>query len=439
MFDDELSHPWSRVRAEVRRTVPESAWRLWLEGLNAREREGDVLVVEAPAHRLSWICERYGRVLDACAQAVLGPGAGVRLEEAGTQGATHAGAAPSRALETPLDPRLSFESFVIGDANRFAHAAALAVAEAPGGAYNPLLICGSPGLGKTHLLHAIGNYVRDAGDGLRVRYTTVEAFTNAFVGALQGGRMEAFKAAYRDVDVLLVDDVQFLASKVRTEQEFFHTFNALHAARAQLVLTSDRTPRDLEGLEARLRERFEAGLVCDVQPPDFATRLAILRQRVQADGHADVEPAALGVIAERVVGHLRAIEGALIRVVAFGSLTGRPVTAALAREVLDGLYPELRPRTRTVRDIQERVAVACGVSVEEITSARRSARVAWARQVAMFLAREITGESLPAIGKAFGGRSHTTVLHACKRTTERTARDPEADALVRRLVQELER
>ena len=217
----------------------------------------------------------------------------------------------------------------------------------PGLAYNPLFICGPPGLGKTHLLHSIGNYILEHGDGLTVRYTTVEAFTDHFVGALHARKLEAFKAAYRTVDVLLVDDVQFLVGKARTEEEFFHTFNELHQRGKQLVLTSDRLPRDIDALEDRLRERFEAGLVSDVRPADRATRLTILRKRVIQDDVGDVEPAALELIADRVDTNLRALEGALIRVVAFGSLTGRPVTAALAAEVLDGLYPELKPRRAT--------------------------------------------------------------------------------------------
>ena len=249
---------------------------------------------------------------------------------------------------------------MIGDCNRLAHAAALSVAEMPGLAYNPLFICGPPGLGKTHLLHSIANYVAEHGGGLTVRYTTVEAFTDHFIGAIQGGGLEAFKAEYRGVDVLLVDDVQFLQAKAKTEQEFFHTFNALHQAGSQLVLTSDRPPRDLEALEDRLRERFEAGLVCDVRPPERATRLTILRKRVAQDDVGEVEPAALEAIADRVDANIRALEGALIRIVAFGSLTGRPVTAALADEVLAGLYPELRTRARSVREIQEQTCEAFG-------------------------------------------------------------------------------
>jgi chromosomal replication initiator protein len=307
----------------------------------------------------------------------------------------------------------------------------------PAQAYNPLFICGPPGLGKTHLLHSIANYITDHGDGLSVLYTTVETFTDQFVGALHTGALEAFKAAYRGVDVLLVDDVQFLQSRARTEQEFFHTFNALHGAGAQLVLTSDRLPRDLDALEDRLRERFEAGLVTDIRPPDLTTRRTVLRKRVQQDGVTSIEAAAIDLIAERVHSNIRTLEGALIRVVAFASLTARPVTAALAEEVLDGLYPSLRPRGRSVREIQERTCERFGVSLEQLLSQSRAAPVAWPRQVAMYLARELTDQTLPAIGRAFGNRNHTTVMHACRRTAERMASDREAYDTVRRLTEEL--
>jgi chromosomal replication initiator protein len=311
----------------------------------------------------------------------------------------------------------------------------------PGLAYNPLFICGPPGLGKTHLLHSIANYVTAYGAGATVRYTTAEAFTNHFVASLRGKSSETFKAAYRGVDVLLVDDVQFLQEKAHTEQEFFHTFNALHQAGAQIVLTSDRLPRDLGALELRLRERFEAGLVTDVRAPDPATRLTILRKRVQQDDVGTIDPAALELIAERVADNVRSLEGALVRVVAFGSLTGRDVTAELASEVLAGLYPELRKRTAimTVDEIQARTAEAFGISVDALVSTSRASAVAWPRQVAMYLARELTAQSLPAIGRAFGGRNHTTVMHACKRTAERIAGDPEAFETVRRLTESLGR
>ena len=442
-------HPaWHRIRSELRQAVGDDTWHLWLEPLKAGALEGGTLTVEAPDATRAWVEQRFGRLLQTCAATVLGPEVEVQLAAPSLPGPTRdatagraADAAPTPVLPAAAqrpNPRLTFDQFVIGDSNRLAHAAALAVAELPGLAYNPLFICGPPGLGKTHLLHSIANYVEAYGEGLTCRYTTVEAFTNGFIGALHTGAIDAFKEAHRGVDVLLVDDVQFLESKVKTEEEFFHTFNALHAAGSQLVLTSDRLPRDMNALEDRLRERFEAGLVCDVRPPDYGTRLTILRKRVQQDGIPGVEPAALDVIAERVRHNIRALEGALIRVVAFASLTGRPVDAGLAAEVLDGLYPDLRPRGHTVEAIQLRTCEAFGVSLEDMLSPRRGAHLAWARQVAMYLTRELTDQTLPAIGRAFGNRNHTTVLHACRRTAERMAADPEAFALVDSLTRALQ-
>ena len=442
MTDDDLSHSWRRVRAELRDAVGDATWHLYLEALSARRFDGTTLVLSAPEEHRSWVSERFGRLLQRCAERALGRAVTVVVvgpEEPGgpADGPPAPRAQWTAASQVPFNPRFTFDQYVIGDSNRLAHGAALAVAEMPGLAYNPLFICGPPGLGKTHLLHSIANYVATYGDGLTVRYTTVEAFTNHFVGALKGDAMGTFKAAYRGVDVLLVDDVQFLESKVKTEEEFFHTFNALHATGSQLVVTSDRLPRDMDALEDRLRERFESGLVTDVRPPNFETRLTILRKRVHQDGVEGVDPAALELIALRVDANIRALEGALIRVVAFGSLTGRSVSPALADEVLLGLYPELRTRGRSISEIQRCTCEAFGVTLDELLSTSRAAPVTRARQIAMYLTRELTDQTLPAIGRAFGGRNHTTVMHACKRTASRIAEDPEAFASVRRLTEEL--
>ena len=419
----------------MRHAVSDSTWQLWLEPLAARQLEAGTLVIEAPAESRAWVESSFARLIAACTKAVLG--ASARVQIVGPAAPAERAPAIRDFSGGAFNPRFTFDQFVIGDANRLAHAAALSVAELPGLAYNPLFICGPPGLGKTHLLHSIANYVSAHGDGLTVRYTTVEAFTDRFVGALHTGGLEAFKAAYRGVDVLLVDDVQFLQSKARTEQEFFHTFNALQGAGAQLVLTSDRLPRDLDALEDRLRDRFEAGLVTDVRPPDVTTRRTILRKRLQQDALAGVDPVAVDTIAERVDTNIRALEGALIRVVAYGSLTGRPVTAELADEVLAGLYPGTQPRRQSVEDIQERICETFGVSMDQLVSSSRAAPVTWPRQVAMYLSRELTDQTLPAIGRAFGGRNHTTVMHACRRTAERMASDRDAYDTVRRLTEEL--
>jgi chromosomal replication initiator protein len=444
---DDLPHAWRRIQEQLRQAVGDSTWNIWLAPLSARSLQAGTLVVEAPESIRPWVGGRFARVLRACTEAVLGAGVAVELVAPGELAKAETSAPHTLSAPPPptgavlgagtLNPRYTFEQFVIGDGNRLAHAAALAVAEMPGLAYNPLFICGPPGLGKTHLLHSIANYIAAHGGGLKVLYTTAEAFTDRFVGAVHGGAIEVFKSTYRNVDVLLVDDVQFLESKAKTEQEFFHTFNALHGAGAQLVLTSDRLPRDITGLEDRLRERFEAGLVTDIRPPDSGTRLTVLRKRAQQD-ELHVPGAALERIAERVESNIRTLEGALIRVVAFGSLTGQDVTPELADEVLAGLYPGLTPaRPRTLREIQQETCDAFGVSMDALLSPSRAAPVAWPRQVAMYLARELTDQTLPAIGKAFGGRNHTTVLHACRRTAERMAEDPDAYEAVRRLTERL--
>jgi chromosomal replication initiator protein len=312
---------------------------------------------------------------------------------------------------------------VIGDSNRLAHAAALAVSELPAQAYNPLFICGPPGVGKTHLLRSIEAFIATYSPGLRVQATTGEAFTNDFLQALTSSSLGTFKARFRLVDVLLIDDVQFLERKAKTEEEFFHTFNALYEAGSQIVLSSDRPPGDLRALEDRLRERFQAGLVADIRPPDFSTRLAILRKRAQHDRIEHIDQLALEAIARHVQVNVRALEGALIRVIAYGSLTGRLVTADLATEVLSSLYPQPTPPRRSIAEIKVLVSERFGITADELASPARSPRIAQPRQLAMYLARELTDESLPSIGRAFGGRDHTTVLHSLRRAQRRIAED----------------
>jgi chromosomal replication initiator protein len=442
----ELDQIWTRVQSELARTVDDPTFRIWLEPLTLRELAPGHATISASPQSCAWIRERFGRLLQTCIATVLGEDISVTVVEA--QGAAQTDPSlvsrhsdgEALTASAPLgNPRYTFDQFVIGDANRLAHAAALTVAELPGQAYNPLFICGPPGVGKTHLMHAIAGLLTDHNPELVLRCATGESFTNDFRLALGGGRMDGFKDRFRRADVLLIDDVQFLERKAKTEEEFFHTFNALHEAGAQIVLTSDRPPRDLQALEDRLRERFEAGLVADIQAPDYNTRLVILRKRALQDGIELDDEQVLQTLARRVTVNVRALEGALIRTVAYSSLTGRPLSNELAEEVLAGLYPQAVKRACSVTEIQELACEHFGLTNDELLSSSRIARIAWPRQVAMYLARELTEESLPVIGRHFGGRDHTTVLHAWRRTTARLAADASSRQAVDNLRHSLER
>jgi chromosomal replication initiator protein len=321
------------------------------------------------------------------------------------------------ALETRLNPKYTFETFVIGSSNRFPHAAAVAVAEAPGKAYNPLLVYGDSGLGKTHLLHAIGHYVRSLYSGAKVRYVSSEEFTNEFINAIRDDRQDRFKRRYRDVDVLLIDDIQFLEGKTQTQEEFFHTFNTLHNANKQIVLTSDRAPKRLEALEDRLRNRFEWGLITDVQPPDLETRIAILRKKAAMD-RLTAPPDVLEFIASKIQTNIRELEGALIRVTAFANLNRQEVDMTLAEIVLKDLIPEGGEPEITAGLIIAQTAAYFGLSIEELTGPSRGRHLVMARQIAMYLCRELTDLSLPKIGAQFGNRDHTTVMYADRKINQ---------------------
>jgi chromosomal replication initiator protein len=310
-----------------------------------------------------------------------------------------------------LNEKYTFDTFVIGASNRFAHAAAVAVAEAPAKAYNPLFIYGESGLGKTHLLHAIGHYAQHLYTGARVRYVSSEEFTNDFINSIRDGKAEGFRRRYRDVDILLVDDIQFLANKEQTQEEFFHTFNTLHNANKQIVISSDRSPKQLTTLEDRLRNRFEWGLITDVQPPELETRIAILRKKA-AQERLSTSPDVLEYIASKISTNIRELEGALIRVTAFASLNRQPVDLSLAEIVLKDLIPDNAQPEINVATIMGVTASYFGLSLDDLCGTSRSRLLVTARQIAMYLCRELTDMSLPKIGQAFGNRDHTTVMHA---------------------------
>jgi len=400
----------------------------------------------------NWILQRYQTVLKDALFEVLGADIALDVEvvsgSAPGPGAAAGAQAPARETQgaqgTPLppravgqlQPRFTFEAFVIGPSNRFAHAAALAVAETPARAYNPLFIYGGVGLGKTHLLHAIGHFVVRNHPELALRYVSVETFTNEFINALRDGGMRSFKDRYRNVDVLLIDDIQSLAGREQTQEEFFHTFNALHDSGKQIVISSDRPPKAIATLEERLRSRFEMGLMTDIQPPDIETRIAILRKRVQHDGYQIQDPEVLTYIASRVSTNVRQLEGALTRVVAHGSIGGRAVTVDLAREVLQDVLPS-GEGSIDIAAIQGEVCRYYGISMAELKSHRRTKRLVVPRQVAMYLARELTDASLPAIGRAFGGRDHSTVIYAVQKVSEQLGHEGDVYAAVQELARRL--
>jgi chromosomal replication initiator protein len=415
---EELESLWRDVQERLRASLPASTFQLWLEPLEPLGAQGDVLQLAAPDGIRAWTERRYSGLIR---EALVSTGSG--LGDVAFS-APEAGSGLSSDCDPGLDLNVnySFDRFVIGEGNRVAHAAALAVAEAPSEAYNPLFLHGPPGLGKTHLLVAIANYLADSAPGLGVRYTTAECFTNEFVTALRTQGAEEFKRRYRDLDVLLVDDVQFLEGKRATEDEFFHTFNALYEGGSQLVLSADRIPSELSSLESRLRDRFEWGLTVAVDPPNLATRLTVLRRLVSEAG-IDTEGDVLTELARRIDVNVRQLHGALTRVLAHASLTAKP----LSPELIDSVIPKpSRSRETTpVEEIQERVSRSFGISRAELVGSTRAATPLRARQVAIYLTRELTDLSLPQIGRLYGGRDHSTVLNSIRRAEARFDEDEE--------------
>jgi chromosomal replication initiator protein len=313
-----------------------------------------------------------------------------------------------------LNPKYTFNTFVIGNNNRFSQAAALAVAESPAKAYNPLFIYGGVGLGKTHLMHAIGHHILTKNPTIKVVYVTSETFTNELINSIKDDKNIQFRNKYRNIDVLLIDDIQFIAGKERTQEEFFHTFNTLHESNKQIIISSDRPPKEIPTLEERLRSRFEWGLICDIQPPDFETRIAILRKKAESE-NIFVPNGVFEFIATQINTNIRELEGALIRLSAYSSLTGRPIDEELAVTALKDILPQNKPKTVNIHWIQEVVSEYYKVKLDDLKAKKRTRNVSYPRQIAMFLCRELTDNSLPKIGNEFGGRDHTTVIHACEK------------------------
>jgi chromosomal replication initiator protein len=429
---------WAKVAAAVRAQLSEATWNTWFQGVHAEDLTDNTLVLGVPSSvAVERIRTSYLGLLADAVQALTG--VPHRIDLAVTTAARPeepAGflappPAPALVVEerarpsdndnatpwptTQLNPRYTFDQFVIGASNRFAHAAALSVAESPSRSYNPLFIYGAAGLGKTHLLHAIGHHVRELFSSKRVRYVSTETMMNEFVDAMRSKGMPAFKRRYREVDVLLVDDIQFLERTEQLQEEFFYTFNDLHGRGSQIVISSDRPPKSIATIEDRLRSRFEWGLITDIQPPEFETRLAILRKKAEAEHLDGIPNDVLAFIADNVVDNVRELEGSLIRVAAYSSLHRVPLTDDVAKEVLSDLLPAARPRIITPTLILEETAKMFGWTVEDLCGKSRRRPLVTARQIGMYVFRELTDYSYPKIAEEFGGRDHTTVMHACEK------------------------
>ena len=430
---------WTEVSERLRAALNDKTYRTWFSQAEGVDLSDQSFVLSVPNDfTREWIESHFLGLINAAVRDATGHERRIKLSVSHVENGGGAGAEEKAEVEDPpriegLNEKYTFDSFVIGSSNRFAHAAALAVAEAPAQAYNPLFIYGGTGLGKTHLLQAIGHYIGEHSGDLSVCYVTSERFMNDFINSLRDKRIEGFKQRYRTFGVLLIDDIQFLEHKERIQEEFFHTFNTLYEAGRQIVISSDRPPRQIATLEQRLRSRFEWGLMTDIQPPDLETRIAILQKKVRTDGIQVADPQLLTFIAGRVSTNIRELEGALTRVVAFSSLTGRPMTVDLAQDVLRDVFPQGEAAQVSIERIQDEVSERFGLSKEELIGDRRSQNIVYPRQVAMYLSRELTDSSLPRIGRHFGGRDHTTVIHA----TSKIARLIREDRSVYNLVQEL--
>ncbi|RXZ83872.1 chromosomal replication initiator protein DnaA [Paenibacillaceae bacterium] len=444
------SHPqeiWQQVLSIIQTKLSKPSFDTWFKATKASSLKDDLVVISAPTtFAVEWLDTRYTKLVRTTYYEYLGRQVDVKfiLEEAKLPESAApfpavsqtAPIVPEEPFSHVLNPKYTFDTFVIGANNRFAHAASLAVAEAPAKAYNPLFLYGGVGLGKTHLMHAIGHYILEHNPSTRVLYISSEKFTNEFINAIRDNRGESFRNKYRNIDVLLIDDIQFLAGKEQTQEEFFHTFNALHEERKQIVISSDRPPKEIPTLEDRLRSRFEWGLITDIQPPDLETRIAILRKKAKAE-NLDIPNEAMAYIAGQIDTNIRELEGALIRVVAYSSLINEDISTHLASEALKDIIPSNRPKMITIQDIQHKVGEFYSLKLDDFKARKRTKAVAFPRQIAMYLARELTDFSLPKIGQAFGGRDHTTVIHAHEKITQQLTQDQELYKIIQNLTDKI--
>ncbi|MHB1419272.1 MAG: chromosomal replication initiator protein DnaA [Bacillota bacterium] len=433
MSSSSLTEIWQRTLDLMAEELSRPSFETWLKSTHLIDIQDNVMIIVVPNEfAKDWLESRYQNLIRSTLQYVTGKPVQVKFTLPQQLKTNHVTTRKhnervisfqEEQLPSHLNPKYIFDTFVVGNSNRFAHAASLAVAEAPAKSYNPLFIYGGVGLGKTHLMHAIGHYVLEQLPAFKVVYVSSEKFTNELINSIRDDKTVDFRNKYRNIDVLLVDDIQFLAGKERTQEEFFHTFNALHENNKQIIISSDRPPKEIPTLEDRLRSRFEWGLITDIQPPDLETRIAILRKK------ADLENLVLPndvmvLIASRIQSNIRELEGALIRVAAYASVINKEINPELVLETLKDLVPISKPQPITISLIQQKVGLYFGIKIEEFKAKKRTRAVAFPRQVAMYLSRELTDSSLPRIGNEFGGRDHTTVIHAYEKISSLLEVDP---------------
>ena len=442
-MDSNLETIWNEAMDLIKIELSEVSYNTWFKTIEPISMDDNNIILAAPNEFTKGILD--GRYLNLIKNAISQitkqnyhiiitiPEDEIKLNVGQTK-AVENGENISRSQ---LNPKYTFDSFVIGNSNRFAHAASLAVAEAPAQAYNPLFIYGGVGLGKTHLMHAIGHYILNQNSKTKVVYVSSEKFTNELINSIRDDKNDAFRNRYRNVDVLLIDDIQFIAGKERTQEEFFHTFNALHDANKQIIISSDRPPKEIPTLEDRLRTRFEWGLIADIQPPDLETRIAILKKKAKVE-NLSIENDVLLYIATKIQSNIRELEGALIKIVAYSSLTKKEITVDLAEEALKDIISSSKPKEITVNLIKEVVAKNFNIKSEDFNSKKRTRAIAYPRQVAMYLCRELTDLSLPKIGDEFGGRDHTTVIHAYEKISSNLKSNSTFNKKIENVIKEIQ-
>ncbi|BAU26271.1 chromosomal replication initiator protein DnaA [Aneurinibacillus soli] len=440
---------WDTALAHIQKRISKPSFETWLKSTKATSLDDNTLLITAPNEfTRDWLESRYSDLILEILYEIMGKVITVKFviptsvneqEESLVSPPSKKGKKAGGNDDFPptmLNPKYTFDTFVIGAGNRFAHAASLAVAEAPAKAYNPLFIYGGVGLGKTHLMHGIGHYVLEQNPNATVVYLSSEKFTNEFINSIRDNQTGNFRNKYRNVDILLIDDIQFLAGKEQTQEEFFHTFNALHEESKQIIISSDRPPKEIPTLEDRLRSRFEWGLITDIQPPDLETRIAILRKKAKAD-NLEIPNEVMVYIANQIDTNIRELEGALIRVVAYSSLINRDIDTELAVEALKDIIPSSKPRVINIPAIQQAVGEHFDLKMEDFKARKRTKSVAFPRQIAMYLSRELTDFSLPKIGEEFGGRDHTTVIHAHEKITHALQTDSQLQTTIQDLIERI--